>query len=154
MDSFSERELSLEVIMPLIKERLAAGQSVKFVPKGVSMLPMLRQGVDSVLITRASKPLKRYDLPLYQRADGTFVLHRVVGFKDGYLCIGDNQYTRFEKVEQSQIVAVVSKFYRGEKKHSVEETGYKIYCRVWHHSRFLRRVMRALKVRFVRLFKS
>ena len=41
---------SVEELLPLILEQLAAGQTVKFAPYGVSMLPMLRQGVDTVVL--------------------------------------------------------------------------------------------------------
>ena len=90
--SSSDREIRLELLMPLIKERLAAGQSVRFSPKGTSMLPMLRQGIDSVVLSPLPKRLGKYDLPLYQRDNGQFVLHRIVAAEDSYTCIGDNQF--------------------------------------------------------------
>ena len=35
-------------LVPLFQERLSAGQTVRFSPRGISMLPMLRQGIDDV----------------------------------------------------------------------------------------------------------
>ena len=66
----------------------AAGQSVRFSPRGVSMLPMLRQGRDSVVLSPAPKQLRKYDLPLYRRDDGSYVLHRVVKAGQTYACMG------------------------------------------------------------------
>ena len=60
----------LDDLMPLIRERLDAGQRVKFSPRGVSMLPMLRQGIDTVTLSPLPEKLKKYDLPLYRRTDG------------------------------------------------------------------------------------
>ena len=60
----------LDNLMPLFHERLAAGQKIKFNPRGISMLPMLRQGIDSVTLSPLPDKLKKYDLPLYQRDDG------------------------------------------------------------------------------------
>ena len=39
---------NLETMLPLIEECLENGQNVKFSPRGISMLPMIRQGKDSV----------------------------------------------------------------------------------------------------------
>ena len=71
--------LQMDELMPLILERLAAGQDVRFSPRGVSMLPMLRQGRDTVTLSPVTGRLRKYDLPLYRREDGRYVLHRVVG---------------------------------------------------------------------------
>ena len=124
--------------MPLIMERLAAGHNVKFSPRGISMLPMLRQGIDSVVLSPLPKKLKKYDLPLYQRKNGKYVLHRIVKAGDTYTCIGDNQFQQEPGLEHGQMIALVTAFYRADKLHSVNEPGYKLYCRLWHYSRGLR----------------
>ena len=64
MNSVKTKELQLEQLMPLWKERLEAGQSVRFSPKGISMLPLLRQGTDSVLLSPPTARLKKYDIVL------------------------------------------------------------------------------------------
>ena len=86
------KEVQLEELMPIIRESLAAGNNVRFLPKGVSMLPMLRQGTDSVLLSPLPETLKKYDLPLYQRDNGQYVLHRIVKTGETYTCVGDNQF--------------------------------------------------------------
>ena len=132
------KEARLEQLLPLIEEKLGQGQSVRFMPMGVSMLPMLRQGRDSVVLSPAPKQLKKYDLPLYRRDNGKFVLHRIVKVDDTYTCIGDNQFQLEYGVRQDQVIAVVSAFCRGTREISVESFGYKLYCRVWNRSRGLR----------------
>ena len=60
-----------DALMPLILERLAAGQNVKNLSfRGVSMLPMLRQGKDSVELAPLPGRLRKYDLPIYRNAAG------------------------------------------------------------------------------------
>lgn len=130
--------MRLEQVMPLIREKLAAGHTVKFRPRGISMLPMLRQGIDSVVLSPAPPILKKYDIPLYQRDDGHYVLHRVVKVRDTYTCIGDNQFELEHGVRYDQVIAVVSAFYRGEEYHSVTEPGYRRYAKLRHYSRPLR----------------
>lgn len=124
--------------MPVIKEKLASSGTVKFSPQGISMLPMLRQGIDSVVLSPVPERLKKYDLPLYQRDDGKYILHRVVEAGESYTCCGDNQFVLEYGLRHEQMIAIVTGFTRGEKEHSVDELGYKLYCRVWHYSRPIR----------------
>lgn len=135
-------QIEMDALMPVIRERLAEGQSVRFSPRGISMLPMLRQGIDSVVISPLPQKLKKYDLPLYQREDGKYILHRIVGAGPTYICMGDNQFVPEPGVRAEQMIAVVTAFYRGDKKHDVSEPGYRLYCCFWHYSRPVRHVWR------------
>lgn len=142
MDLWNDQEFRLEQLLPLIQEQLAAGKSVKFSPRGTSMLPMLRQGIDSVLLSPAPQRLKRFDLPLYRRRSGQFVLHRVVSVSDCYTCIGDNQFVYECGIRHDQVVGVVTAFWRGERKIKTHTLPYRLYCHVWHLSRPLRQLWR------------
>lgn len=144
MDFWKSNEVRLEELMPLIREQLAEGKTVRFSPRGVSMLPMLRQGVDDVVLAPLPDRLRKYDLPIYQRANGQYVLHRIVRVGESYVCMGDNQYAP-ERVEREQMLAVVTKFYRDGTPHRVTELSYRIYCRFWHYSRPLRRAIHWLR---------
>ena len=137
-----EQLAHLDELMPLIKEQLGEGKSVTFFPRGVSMLPMLRQGIDSVVFSPITKPLVKYDLPLYQYPDGKYFLHRIVSVKEDYfICLGDNTY-RYEKVKPEYAVAVVTSFKRGRKVISVNTWHYRLYCRVWVCSYPLRHLIK------------
>ena len=141
--------------MPLIKERLALGETVKLSPNGTSMLPMLRQGKDSVVLAPVKGNLKKYDLPLYVRQDGQYVLHRIVKAENGvYTCIGDNQFAFEPGVKQEDVIAYVSDFYRGDKKYSVNSFVYKMYVCFWHNSRPLRMLCVKAKTVLGRNFKK
>ena len=132
MEQTVENFIPEEVLMPLLRERLAAGQTVRYLPfRGISMLPMLRQGKDSVELAPLPEKLKKYDLPLYQYPSGKYVMHRVVDVTDThYICLGDN-LTERETICPEQMIAVVSAFRRGEKRISVEDPRYRLFCRVW-----------------------
>lgn len=132
----------LDNLMPLIQERLEAGQTVRFSPMGISMLPMLRQGVDSVVLSPGPEELKKYDLPLYRRPQGQYILHRIVKADGSYTCIGDNQFEYEHGVTHSQMLALVTAFYRGDKRWDVKSPVYQLYCRLWHYSRPLRHFWR------------
>lgn len=143
---------SMDELMPVIVERLSEGQSVCFSPKGVSMLPMLRQGIDTVTLSPIRKSIKKYDIPLYKRDNGKYVLHRVIKCGETYVCIGDNQFHKESGIRHDQFIAVVSAFSRGNKEYSVTDFSYKVYCRFWHYTRFPRRAYRAVKRRIKALF--
>lgn len=132
----------MEVLMPLIWERLDAGQSIRFYPRGVSMLPMLRQDIDSVVISPLTRPLRRYDIALYQRVNGKYVLHRIIEAGQTYTCIGDNQFTPEPDISQAQMLAVVTGFYRAERFYQVSNPGYRCYCWFWHHTQPFRKLYR------------
>ena len=151
--------IRLELIMPLIKERLAVGETVRFTTHGISMLPLLRNGKDQVLLAPLPEKLKKYDLPLYQREDGSYVLHRIVKVGETFTCIGDNQYTVERGVRPEWMIGLAVGVCRKGKMISVDGLGYKVYVRVWHWIRPVRRVMffvcrfgRAIMRRMKRVF--
>lgn len=139
----SEHRVRLEQLLPLLRERLEAGQDVQFTPRGASMLPMLRDGQDCVVLSPVHGTLKKYDLPLYRRPDGRFVLHRIVSVSgQTYTCVGDNQFVLESGVEHGQVIAVVTAFTRKGRRWSTDDALYRFYCRLWHMSRPVRRLWR------------
>ena len=143
MDFCKNKEMQLEQMLPLLEEQLALGKTVRFYPRGVSMLPLIRENIDSVMLASAPPTLQKYDLPLYRRTDGQFILHRIVGVEeDTYVCRGDNQLQPEPGVRHEQVVALVIGFYRGERYHSITEWRYRLYCRCHTALQSLRRFMR------------
>ena len=138
-DSLHKRDIALDTLMPLIRQELAEGRSVRFAPRGISMLPMLRQGLDTVTISPVRGKLKKHDLPLYQRDDGKYILHRIIRVGETYTCMGDNQFYREAGVRQDQMIGLVTEFTRGKKTVSVKAWYYRLYCRFWAITRFPRR---------------
>lgn len=135
--------------MPHIRRTLAEGHSVTIGPKGTSMLPLIRQGIDYVELSPLPEKLRKYDLPLYQRPDGQYVLHRVVKVGESYTCVGDNQFKLEKGVAHSQMIALTTAIYRGEKRIPVTAFSYRLYSRFWHWSRPVRHLYR-LGISFLR----
>lgn len=123
-------EVALAEVWPIMEEQLKAGKMVRFGPKGTSMLPLIRQNRDTVMLKQAPEKLKKYDIPLYMRKDGQFVLHRIVAVKkDGYVMCGDNQWKREYGIKSDAILAVADGIWRENKYLSVNSLSYKIYSR-------------------------
>ena len=114
-------------------ETLQNGGEVNFTITGVSMQPMLRHRRDKVCLVKAEeKYLKKYDLPLFVRRNGNYILHRIVAVKPGgYVVSGDNQYLKEYPVLPSQVLGVVKGFWRDGNYISCADFRYRVYCRLW-----------------------
>lgn len=100
---------------------------------GCSMRPMLRNRRDRVIVFPiGAESLKKYDLPLYRRPDGKYVLHRIIGVYDGgYIIRGDNTYAK-EHVPHEWVLGYVSEFYRGGRHILANARSYRLYARIWN----------------------
>lgn len=156
-----DTSVRLEQLLPLMQERLAVGESVQFTPHGTSMRPMLEGGRDQVVLSPLPDKLRKYDLPLYRRDNGQFVLHRIVKASQTYTCIGDNQFVLEPGVRPDQMLAVVTGFVRKGKSYATDSWKYRFYCRFWHISRPVRyaflwswRILCAIIRRLLGLFRK
>ena len=78
-------------LYPLIEEVISSGGEFRMYPRGVSMLPLLTQGEDSVVLVSLGDVCVN-DMILYRRDSGQFVLHRLIKIEgDEYIMCGDNQ---------------------------------------------------------------
>lgn len=136
MASSPDRKVNEEVLMLLVRERLAAGYKVRYLPfQGVSMLPLLRQGKDRVELGPLPQQLKRLDLPVYQTPGGKYLMHRVVKVTPThYICLGDNTL-EYETILPEQMIGVVTAIERNGKRMEVTNPWYRLYCQIWSHTR-------------------
>lgn len=150
----SSKEVQLEDLMPLIVEKLASGGTVTFTPNGTSMLPMLRDGEDVVVLSAPKGRLSLFDVPLYCRDNGQYVLHRVIdfGYDGTYVMCGDNQFKKERGIRDDQIIAVMTGFYRKGKMYQPYYLRYRLYVNFWYYTRTFRRAYRFGKRKTSRLF--
>ena len=101
-------EITLAASEQIIRSLLADGKPFSFKPHGTSMLPTVRGGRDSVSIVRLDGRAELFDILLYKRPNGKFVLHRViaVGEEDYTLC-GDNRVEIERGVKDDWIIGVL-----------------------------------------------
>lgn len=143
------KETTLDAVMDIIIEKLDSGGTVTFTPNGTSMLPMLRDGQDIVVLKKPEGRLHLFDIPLYRRKSGQYVLHRVIDFcRDGsYVLCGDNQFKKEKGIRDDQVIAVVIAFSRKGKVYSSETIRYRIYVNFWYYTRIFRHAFRSAKYR-------
>lgn len=143
MNNFEEKsvKVSLNEVFPVMEEMLESGTSVTFNPHGTSMLPLLRQGMDSVTLAKLARKPRKYDMVFYRRKNGQFVLHRVVGKnKTGLVIRGDNQLEKEYGITEDDVIGIATGISRGGKKISCRNAAY------WFYVIFLR-PLRCTKLR-------
>ena len=116
----------------LIREVLASGGQFRLYPRGTSMLPLLRQGRDSVALRRVDSPIQKNDILFYQRPDGSFVLHRVRAVTpDGLTLMGDNQTVPERGVSPDWVIGRVTRIFRDDREVACDGFGYRLYLKLW-----------------------
>lgn len=116
--------------------------------KGISMQPLLRAGKDMIAICpKPAQRLKRYDMPVFKRRNGEYVIHRILKVhEEGYDIVGDNQCFYERNVKDDQIIGVVKQIVRGnkiinvgaDKKYPDLPLWYIVYLFLWCDLFFLR----------------
>ena len=100
-------EKNMTELHPLICESIRDGGQFVFYPTGISMLPTVIPNEDCVVLVEP-KNIKKYDLILFTRPNGKYVLHRIINIKNGeYIIKGDNQNWT-EKTTIDKVIAKVS----------------------------------------------
>ena len=158
----NNQEVFLSDAIDVIEEILSSGGEFRLYPKGTSMMPLLRQGRDSVVLKRKDSGAEKHDIAFYRRKDGAFVLHRVMRVsKDGsYVMCGDNQTALEEGIERDQIIGYVDRVYRKDKSVDVSALHYRIYVFLWcimpirRLLGFGHRVYCGVRRRVIKLFKK
>lgn len=134
-----------------------------FTNVGVSMLPLLREKRDVMVITKLSENPKKLQAVLFRRngveGRGKYVLHRIVKIrKDGkFFIVGDN-CTDGEIVDKNDILGVLSAVIRDGKQIDFKGLKYRLYLYFWcapYHLRFfLLKFSRAVKYFFYAIRKK
>ncbi len=114
-----------------IAGELKAGRMVATKTTGVSMRPLLYERKTTAIIEPLRRELQVGELPIYQRPDGYYVIHRVVGVDPAhYYTRGDN-CTDIEKIPKSWALGVVVEILRGNRRIRVTDRGYRFYVAFW-----------------------
>ncbi len=126
-----------------IEQYLRENGALTYTNKGVSMLPLLREGRDMFTVRRKdSERCKAGDVVLYRRGRD-YVLHRVVEVRENdYVILGDNCITYEYGIKDSDILGVMTGFTRGGREYSVESRGYRLYTFMMLHTTTIRLFMR------------
>ncbi|MBQ9758116.1 MAG: S24/S26 family peptidase [Clostridia bacterium] len=153
----NENSVKLEEIFPLIEEKLKMGGKVTFKPHGISMLPLIRQGKDSVVLEKFDGKVALGDVVFFKRPNGQFVLHRVIEkSKNGYTLCGDNQWQKERGVREDWIIGTMTGLLRDGVYAELDCDQYKAYVKRLKYKRvvlLVRHKARRLKEEFFKRIK-
>ncbi len=153
----------LEDLSPVMTECMEAGSEVVLIVTGNSMRPFLASCRDQVVLKKCdATTLQIGDVPLYRRADGQFVLHRIVDIgASTYTMCGDAQTAKEYGVPNNRILAVAVGFHRKGKYVPCTNFWYKAYVRVWMVLRPVRPILlksmylyKRMTARLAKIFKK
>lgn len=113
-------ERSARSMNKTFEEIIAEQGRLVYTSVGDSMSPLIRQN-DLLVIEPVKEPLKVGDIPLYKRDSGQYVLHRIVGIKNGkYTIKGDNRDFIEKGITDRHIIGVLTAIVRNGKTFPVE----------------------------------
>ena len=109
--------------------------------RGTSMWPLLKEGKTRVQVeVKEGKQVRKGDIVLYRRKDGTLVLHRIMKVEeDGFRVCGDHQWKLDEKVQEEQILAMAQGFFKNGNYIDEKTWWYRLYKRFWNGNLTVRR---------------
>ena len=114
---------------------------------GTSMMPLLKEGRDRVeLKPYCHERLKKGDVVLYKKNDGTLVLHRIIRVENGefFTVLGDHQFNNAERVNKNQIIAVACGFFIKGRYVTEKTRWYRMYKKIWLCNLNFRRIILAV----------
>ncbi len=134
----SSVRVSINTLLPIILSCIEQDQSVILTVTGNSMAPFLRDGRDRVILKKADPyAINRFDVPFFQRKNGSLVLHRVIEVhrENGaisYTLLGDAQTVTETDIMPEQILAVAEAFIIRGKRVSCDDPAYRRRVALWH----------------------
>ncbi|MBQ2966690.1 MAG: S24 family peptidase [Clostridia bacterium] len=124
-------EKEMAQLVAVINEPLEEGKEAAFTVRGNSMWPLLLSGRDKITVRKSDK-YRKYDIVLYRRENGSFVLHRIVGRKkDAFVLAGDGELEKEYPIYPSQILAKAVSGVRKGKTFSCSAFCFKVYSVLW-----------------------
>lgn len=132
------------------EEELEKSGKLIYTTVGISMMPLIKQDRDISIISKPEGRLKKFDVAMYKRPNGQYVLHRVVKvLEDGYVILGDNCISKEYNIKDSQILGVLTSLNRKGKEVDLNSFGYKLYVRA-RYAHYPVRVIISKSKRFIK----
>ena len=138
--SLAMKQIPNDLFFAWVETEIAAGRSVQFRLKGVSMFPLIRGGKDDVVLRPCSaEELCPMDVVLF-KYKGKHLLHRIIRREGDRLLIqGDGSYVAQEQCSVDAVIGKVQAIVRPSGKAvSVESWQWRLPSFVWRKLGVLR----------------
>ena len=137
------------------EEEIARTGKLVYPNVGDSMMPLIREKRDLLMIERVSGRLRKYDVPLYKRDSGQYVLHRILKVrKNDYVICGDNRWQKEHGITDRHIIGVLTGVVRDGKTIPVTDWKYRCYVHLWCDFFYIRAAVLRLRTLLKRWKRS
>ena len=138
------------------EEYLEQNGEMTYTNRGISMLPLLKQGRDLFTIRKkGAERCQKYDVVLYRRPPESYVLHRIVAVRpDDYILLGDNCLNKETGITDRDIIGVMTGYVRNGKAHSTDDFGYMLYSRWIVLTYPVRRMCKLIKSKVLQIIRQ
>ena len=114
------------------EEEIKKSGKIIYTNVGDSMMPYIKQGRDVLVISEANGRLNKYDVPLYKRDSGQYVLHRILKVRENdYVICGDNRWNKEYGITDRHIIGILTGVIRDGQEIPVTSRKYRIYVHLW-----------------------
>jgi signal peptidase I len=122
-------------IFPIISEILENSVKARITVTGMSMYPFLREGIDSVELSKGSiNDIKPGTIVMIRRKSGCYVMHRAIRKNtECFYIVGDAQQWIEGPIYSHQLVAVVTAVWRRDKRIECSSFLWKFLSNIWLH---------------------
>lgn len=138
------------------EEYLEQNGEMTYTNRGISMLPLLKQGRDLFTIRKkGAERCQKYDVVLYRRPPESYVLHRIVAVRpDDYILLGDNCLNKETGITDRDIIGVMTGYVRKGKARSTDDFGYMLYSRWIVLTYPVRRMCKLIKSKVLQIIRQ
>lgn len=120
-----------DLLLGEVKKLIAQGHSVTLRVRGNSMMPLLHDNRDSVILAPFSS-IQKGELVLAEIKQGVYVLHRIIKIDNQKITLmGDGNISGTEQCQISNIAGVAIEIIRNGKKKSLCGTWWNLYSSIW-----------------------
>ena len=129
MNNITRATVSNSVLFHEVAEIVASGHRVQIVGKGNSMFPLIRGGIDKIVLRKTDNhSITKGNLLLVKLANGNYVLHRVKRCNNHIVTLqGDANLCGVETCRRKDIIAEVVEVIRGKKRVTKGSFAWKLF---------------------------
>lgn len=108
---------------------------------GNSMLPLIKEGIDILVIKKPQRNIKKYDIVLSKRPSGRYILHRVISLSknmEELVIAGDNSFMK-DCISPSSVLGILSEIHRNGEEVKMDTLLKRLAVWFWCNFFFIRR---------------
>ncbi len=140
-ENVSDILLTVDELVPIVKETFDSGLPFVLSVSGCSMRPTLNTKGDKVeLLSVTKRPVAKGCIILFKRKNGGCILHRVIKICGDKLTVNGDAQVYTEQISASQIIGVANRLYRHGRWIDCDSFFYRLYSKMWMSTLFFRKV--------------